>query len=104
MFSSIDQFKAVPVVVAELENTLQASRLNQNFLRGNVLDIWWGYHVFDYCCIVRFFYHTRYSSYRHQMLLEGVEPWTFRRMTGVVPPHLLFPYNFILPRQFSVSP
>ena len=51
MFSSIDWFVAVLVVVAELESNTRALRLKRNFRGRNVLEMRRNYHLFDYCCI-----------------------------------------------------
>ena len=53
MFSSIDRFIAVLVVVAELESNIRVLQLNRNFRGGNVLEKRQDYHLFDFCCIAR---------------------------------------------------
>ena len=43
-------------IVVEIESNTRALQLNRNFSRGNVVELWRDYHMFDYSCTVRAYY------------------------------------------------
>ena len=51
IFSSVDWFVAVLVVVTELERSIRALQSNRKFLGRKVLEKRRDYHLFDYCTV-----------------------------------------------------
>ena len=70
MFSSVDFFITVLVVVTELERGIRALHLNRKFLGRKVLEKRRDYHLFDYCCTVR-----EYRIVRGSRVLEFTGYW-----------------------------
>ena len=70
IFSSVDWFIAVLVVVTELERSIRSLQLNRKFLGRKVLEKRRDYHLFDYCCTVR-----EYRIVRGSRVLEITGHW-----------------------------